>query len=69
MCSTWCDRTEFGFYGGFYGGFNRIYAEYGGSPKDLEEMSEKGLMRTVDWARGHLESDGYSVFDLQMGVL
>lgn len=63
ICSTWCDRTEFGFYGGFYGGFNRIYAEYGGSPKDLEEMSEKGLMRTVDWARGHLESDGFSVFD------
>ncbi len=61
ICSAWCDRTEFGFYGGFYGGFNRMYAEYGGSPKDVEEMSEKGLMRTVDWAKDRLESDGFTI--------
>ena len=59
ICSTWCDNTEFGFYGGFYGGFNRIFAEYAGSPKDIEELSEKGLQRTVDWAKNRLESDGY----------
>ncbi len=58
-CSTWCDSTEFGFYGGYYGGFNRIYAEYGGSPKDTEELSEKSLKRTIDWAESVLRDRDY----------
>jgi len=59
LTSTWCDRTELGFYGGFYGGFNRSFAEYAGSPKDTLEISEKNLGRTVDWARGCLRDSGY----------
>ena len=59
MSSTWCDRTEFGFYGGFYGGFNRMFAEYAGSPKDLRELSERGLGRTLEWVRRQLKDDGY----------
>ena len=61
ITSTWCNNTEFGFYGGFYGGFNRVFAEYGGSPKDTEELSERSLRRTVEWARGRLISEGYNL--------
>lgn len=61
LSSTDKDRTEFGFYGGFYGGFNRMFAEYAGSPKDLREISEKGLGRTVEWVRERLISDNYAV--------
>ena len=59
ISSTDRDDTELGFYGGFYGGFDRMYAEYAGSPKDTMELSEKGLMRTVQWARDRLRDDGY----------
>jgi len=48
-------------YGGFYGGFDCIYAELAGSPKDIGEMSELSLGRTVDWAVSCLETRGYSV--------
>ena len=61
ISSSWCDRTEFGFYGGFYGGFNRIFAEYAGSPKDTEELSERSLRRTVDWASDILKAKGFGI--------
>ncbi len=60
-CSTWCDNTDFGFYGGYYGGFNCVYAEYGGSPKDTEELSEKSLKRTIDWAKSVLRDRDYTI--------
>lgn len=59
LSSTDMDNTEFGFYGGFYGGFNRYFGEYSNSPKDREELSEKGMRHTVHWAAQSLISDGY----------
>lgn len=59
MCSTHYDHTEFGHYGGFYGGFNKLFAEYAGSPKDLEWNSEEGLGRTLEWAVRTLREQGY----------
>lgn len=61
ICSTRYNKTDFGFYGGFYGGFNSVFAEYGGSPKDTEELSEKSLKRTIDWAKTVLKDHNYDI--------
>ena len=53
------NNTEFGFYGGFYGGFNRFLGEYSNSPKDREELSEKGMGHTIRWAVESLRTAGY----------
>ena len=60
LSSTSLKNTEFGFYGGFYGGLNRFYGEYSNSPKDVEELSEKGMSHTVRWALDSLRADGYA---------
>jgi len=52
LSSTDMDNTEFG-------GFNRYFGEYSNSPKDREELSEKGMRHTVHWAAQSLISDGY----------
>ena len=67
MSSIRFNNTELGFYGGFYGGFNRIFAEYAGSPKDVIELSEHGLQRTVGWAYGTMKEDGYDKVRLPGG--
>jgi biotin synthase len=59
LSATDMNSTEFGFYGGFYGGFNRYFGEYSNSPKDREELSEKGMNHTVRWAAERLKADGY----------
>jgi hypothetical protein len=35
-------------------------AEYAGSPKDVNEVSENGLGRTVEWAKEQLRRDGFT---------
>ena len=59
LSSTSMNNTEFGFYGGFYGGFNRFYGEYSNSPKDVEELSEKGIGHTIRWALRSLLNNGF----------
>ena len=59
LSSTDRRDTELGFYGGFYGGMNRFYGEYSNSPKDREELSEKGMNHTVRWALKSLKKEGY----------
>ena len=59
LSMAWCRNTELGFYGGFYGGFNRAFGEYAGNPKDIADLSEKGLKHTVLWAKNSLRQDGY----------
>ena len=60
LCSTSHDTTELGAYGGFYGGFGWAMAEYAGSPKDVNEVSENGLGRTVGWAAEQLRKEGFT---------
>jgi len=67
LSTAWCDRTELGFYGGYYGGFNRIMAEYLASPKDVSDVTEKGLGRTVDWAEKELKGNGFGSLALSDG--
>lgn len=59
LASTSMNKTPLGYYGGYYGGFDRVLSEYAGSPKDLNEVSENGLGRTVPWAEGILKERGY----------
>lgn len=59
LSTAYRNDTELGFYGGFYGGFNRFYGEYSNSPKDREELSEKGMSHTVRWALDRLSAEGY----------
>ncbi len=67
LSTAWCDRTELGFYGGYYGGFNRIMAEYLASPKDVNDITEKGLGRTVSWAENELKNNGFDYLALSDG--
>ena len=69
MCSTSYDNTEFGFYGGFYGGINRFYGEYSNSPKDTEELSEKGMNHTVGWAKDQLVRNGFNYIRMADGSI
>ncbi len=57
--SSWCDRNPLGFYGGYYGGFDKALAEYSGSPKDRNEISEESMGHTVGWSEGFLRDGGY----------
>ncbi len=57
--STWCDRNPLGFYGGYYGGFDKVLAEYSGSPKDMDEVSERSMGHTIDWSMSELSGSGY----------
>jgi len=68
LSSTEKTNTELGFYGGFYGGFDRAYGEYSNSPKDIEELSEKGMNHTIRWAVEQLRSDGYEKIRLPDGT-
>ena len=40
-----------GFYGGYYGGFDKDYAEYAGSPRDVADYSEKSNGNTIEIVR------------------
>ncbi len=44
---------------GYHGGFNKVFAEYAGSPRDTEAFTEDGRGRTVEWARRELFRRGY----------
>lgn len=61
--------SELGFYGGYYGGFDRAMAEYLASPKDVNDVTEKGLGRTVEWAKGELKKNGMTNLALSFGGL
>ena len=61
--------SELGFYGGYYGGFDRVMAEYLASPKDVNDITEKGLGRTVDWAKDELRRNGFKSLALSFGGL
>ncbi len=60
LSSTSYGITGLGGYGGFYGGFGWAMAEYAGSPKDVNEVSENGLGRTVEWAKEQLRAEGFT---------
>ena len=60
LSSTSRSISGLGGYGGFYGGFGWAMAEYAGSPKDVNEVSENGLGRTVEWAKEQLRRDGFT---------
>ena len=60
LSATSYSDSELGGYGGFYGGFGWAMAEYAGSPKDLNEVSENGLGRTVAWAKEQLRAEGFT---------
>lgn len=44
---------------GYHGGFNKVFAEYAGSPRDTASLTEEGRGRTVEWARRELFRQGY----------
>lgn len=69
LSSTSMKNTEFGFYGGFYGGLNRAYGEYSNSPKDVEELSEKGMSHTIRWAIDSLYNNGFDKIKMADGTV
>jgi len=69
MSSTSRKETELGFYGGFYGGMNRAFCEYAGSPKDTDDLSEKNMGHTVQWAKEILKDQGYTKIRAGYGSL
>lgn len=44
---------------GYHGGFNKVFAEYAGSPRDTAAFTEDGRGRTVEWARRELFRERY----------
>ncbi len=69
LASTWCDRNPLGFYGGYYGGFDKALAEYSGSPKDRNEISEDSMGHTIGWTEGVLRDSGYRFVRTSDGVM
>lgn len=57
------------FYGGYYGGFNKSFAEYSSSPKDINEFTEHNLGHTIQWAAEDLCSRGYLTLQTPRGVI
>ncbi len=48
-----------GFYGGYYGGFDKDYAEYAGSPRDIADYSERNNGNTIEAVRKRLFEKGF----------
>ena len=48
-----------GFYGGYYGGFDKDYAEYAGSPRDVADYSEKSNGNTIEIVRRRFFERGF----------